>query len=114
MQKFIEIEKVFFSYNVQAVCDADCLFQDVVCRWPGSAHDSNVFANCNLRARFERGEFQNCVLVGDSGYGIRNYLITPLANPTTRGEVLFNESQIRTRNCIERKFGQWKRIFAIL
>lgn len=106
--------KGFFSFNVQAICDSNCMFQDVVCRWPGSTHDSQIFANSNIRARFERGEFEDYTLVGDSGYAIKNYLITPLSNPVTRQEQLFNESQIRTRNCIERKFGQWKRRFPIL
>nr|CAH7737744.1 unnamed protein product [Callosobruchus chinensis] len=106
--------KGFFSFNVQAICDANCMFQDVVCRWPGSTHDSHIFANSNVRARFEQGVFNEYVLVGDSGYAIKNYLITPLHNPVTRQEQLFNESQIRTRNCIERKFGQWKRRFPIL
>lgn len=106
--------KGFFSFNVQAICDSNCMFQDVVCRWPGSTHDSQIFANSNIRARFERGDFEDYTLVGDSGYAIKKYLITPLSNPVKRQEQLFNESQIRTRNCIERKFGQWKRRFPIL
>nr|CAI5853421.1 unnamed protein product [Callosobruchus analis] len=79
------------------------MFRDVVYRWPGSTHNSHIFANSNVRARFEHGEFDEYVLVGDSGY----------ANKTMQ-EQLFNESQIRTRNCLERKFGQWKRRFPIL
>lgn len=106
--------KGFFSFNVQAICDATCMFRDIVCRWPGASHDSHIFANSRVRARFERGDFGESVLVGDSGYGVKRYLITPLPDPQTRGEQLFNESQIRTRNCIERKFGQWKRRFPIL
>lgn len=35
-------------------------------------------------------------------------------NPVTAAENLFNESQIRTRNPIERCFGIWKRRFPIL
>nr|CAI5821854.1 unnamed protein product [Callosobruchus analis] len=106
--------KGFFSFNVQAICDPNCMFQDVVCRWPGSTHDSHIFANSNVGARFEHGEMDEYVPVGDSGYANKNYLITPLHNPVTRQEQLFNELQIRTRNCIERKFGQWKRRFPIL
>ncbi|KAK9730338.1 DDE superfamily endonuclease [Popillia japonica] len=52
--------------------------------------------------------------VGDNGYAVRKYLITPLANPQSPAENLFNESQIRTRNVIERTFGVWKRRFPIL
>lgn len=106
--------KQFFSINVQTVCDADLRIQNIVAHWQGSAHDSNIFRRSNIRRRFESGEFGNKVLVGDSGYGIRNYLITPLSNPTTHAEELFNEAQIRTRNPVERSYGVWKRRFPIL
>lgn len=106
--------KGFFSYNVQAICDSDCMFENVVCRWPGSTHDATIFANSNIRAHFENRDFGDYLLVGDSGYGIKNYLLTPLLTTETRGEQKYNNSQIRTRNCIERKFGIWKRRFPIL
>ncbi|XP_017467321.1 PREDICTED: uncharacterized protein LOC108359803 [Rhagoletis zephyria] len=41
-------------------------------------------------------------------------MMTPLSHPTTAAERLYNESQIRTRNCIERCFGVWKRRFPVL
>ncbi|KAL1500732.1 hypothetical protein ABEB36_006179 [Hypothenemus hampei] len=81
--KIYRNRKQYFSYNVQAVCDSQLKFQDVVCRWPGSALDSTIFNNSILRAKFENAEFSDYVLVGDSGYGIRPFLITPLANPRT-------------------------------
>nr|CAI5846689.1 unnamed protein product [Callosobruchus analis] len=31
--------KGFFFFNDQAICGSNCMFQDVVCRWPGSTHD---------------------------------------------------------------------------
>lgn len=42
-------------------------------------------------------------------------MMTPLPEntPSTRGEKLYQESQIRTRNVIERTFGIWKRRFHI-
>lgn len=40
--------------------------------------------------------------------------MTPVINPQTRGEQLYNESHIRTRNSIERLFGIWKRRFLVL
>jgi len=42
---------------------------------------------------------------------LKPYLLTLLINPITRAEQLYNESQIRTRNCVERRIGVWKRQF---
>lgn len=106
--------KGFFSWNVQVVCDERLRIQDIVVRWPGRAHDQTIFNNSRIKARFETGEMDNGVLLGDSGYAIKNYLITPLLEPNTPAETLFNESQIRTRNVVERMFGVWKRRFPIL
>lgn len=40
--------------------------------------------------------------------------MTPLLNPVTRPEQLYNESHIRTRNSVERQIGVWKRRFPVL
>ncbi|KAH9640557.1 hypothetical protein HF086_001606 [Spodoptera exigua] len=42
---------------------------------------------------------------------VKKYLLTPLADPQTPAERLYNESHIRTRNVVERTFGVWKRRF---
>ncbi|XP_063915470.1 putative nuclease HARBI1 [Zophobas morio] len=104
--------KQFFSLNVQTICDSNLKIMDIVPRWPGSAHDSHIFRNSSVMTRFESGEFgDNCVLVGDSGYPCKSYLLTPLAQTRTRAENLYNEAQIRTRNPVERSYGVWKRRF---
>nr|XP_037875929.1 putative nuclease HARBI1 isoform X2 [Bombyx mori] len=97
--------KGYFSLNVQAMCNADLLFMNVVARWPGSAHDATIFNNSDLRAQCENGSFGNKWLLGDSAYPLKPYLLTPLINTQTRGQQLYNEAHIRTRNCIERCFG---------
>ncbi|XP_049699813.2 putative nuclease HARBI1 [Helicoverpa armigera] len=106
--------KGFFSFNVQAMCSADLMFQDIVARWPGSTHDCMIFANSHVKYHFENGEFGNGIILGDSGYELTNYLLTPFQNPDTPTKTLYNESQIRTRNVIERCFGVWKRRFPVL
>lgn len=58
--------------------------------------------------------FNKSVLLGDSAYALRSYVITPIINPRTAAETLFNESHIRTRTVIERCFGIWKRRFPAL
>lgn len=106
--------KGYFSWNVQTVCDAHLKIMDIVARWPGSSHDQTIYNNSRIRGRLENGEFGTSVILGDSGYGNNNFLLTPLVNPNTRAEALYNESHIRTRNCVERSYGVWKRRFPIL
>ena len=102
------------SLNVQAICDADLKIIDIVARWPGSTHDNYIFNNSAVRMKFENGSMANLLLLGDSGYPVQSYLMTPLGNPQSAAENLYNESQIRTRNLIERTFGVLKRRFPIL
>lgn len=106
--------KGWFSINVQAVCDANLKFMDIVARWPGSTHDSRIFNASELCARLEMGEFNDYWLLGDSGYACKPFLLTPVINPTTQAEENYNRAHIRTRNTIERSFGVWKRRFACL
>ena len=106
--------KQYFSVNVQTVCDSELLIRNIVARWPGSVHDSTIFNHSRLRAQFEAGEIAEGMLLGDNGYPLRKYLLTPLLQPQTRAEVRYNRSHIRTRNCIERMYGIWKRRFPVL
>ena len=73
--------KKYYSLNVQAVCDYKGMFMDVECRWPGSVHDSKVFANSAINKMLKNGEipatFQTVItgcekvpnyLIGDPSY----------------------------------------------
>jgi len=116
--------KHFFSINVQTICDANLKILDIVGRWPGSSHDSTIFSNSTIRGKFERGEIKDCLLVADSGYAQRNFVMTLVANSQTVIDPIsgiteaainkYNESLIRTRNTVERSYGVWKRRFPIL
>ncbi|XP_018580381.1 putative nuclease HARBI1 [Anoplophora glabripennis] len=106
--------KQFFSLNVQAITDSNLKIRNIVTRWPGSTHDSYIFRNSNIYAALERGIYGDSLLVGDSGYPVRPYLMTPLHETRNEAEALYNESQIRTRNVVERTFGVWKRRFPAL
>ncbi|XP_036320285.1 putative nuclease HARBI1 [Rhagoletis pomonella] len=106
--------KGFFSFNVQTICDSNLKILDIVARWPGSVHDSRIFRNSRISYRLEAKEFLNAVIVADSGYENTNVVLTPLLNCRNRAENLYNESHIRTRNCIERSYGVWKRRFPVL
>ncbi|CAK1587254.1 unnamed protein product [Parnassius mnemosyne] len=106
--------KGYFSINVQTICNANLEIIDIVARWPGSAHDSTIFNNCCRKAKFEAGDYGEGILLVDGGYAATSYSMPPLENPGTAVEQLYNESQIRTRNAVERSYGVWKRRFPIL
>lgn len=106
--------KGYFSINVQTICDADLRIQNIVCTFPGSTHDSTIFNHSNIRGRFERGDMRNSIIVGDSGYALKSYLMTPFLNPNGEGQNIYNEAQIRTRNAVERSYGVWKKRFPVL
>jgi nuclease HARBI1 len=105
--------KGYPSLNVQLACDARGIFTNVVCHWPGSSHDSHILKNSELYRNFENGQYTGIVL-GDSGYPCRPWLLTPYLNPQTEVEKLFNSAQKKTRVTIECAIGRLTRRFAIL
>lgn len=106
--------KQFFSINAQVIGSHDLKIQNVVARWPGSSHDSYIFNNSLIKTKMERGEHYPGVLLGDGGYKLETYLLTPFRNPETIQQQDYNRIHIRARNCIERLFGVWKRRFPCL
>ncbi|XP_036332286.1 putative nuclease HARBI1 [Rhagoletis pomonella] len=76
--------KVYYSLNVQIVCDADCKILDIVARSRGSRLDARIWDNCHLKTRLlESKSEHNGVLVGDAGYPNSSILLTPVRNPST-------------------------------
>lgn len=84
--------KGYFSINVQTVSDTNLKMLDIVARWPGSSHDQTVFDNSNINIRLSNNEFGNSLIVADSGYANTMKVITPLLEPHTDIEQLYNES----------------------
>ena len=50
-------------------------FTNVNAKWPGSTHDATVFDNSSLKDHLATNK--PGWLLGDSGYPLREYLITP-------------------------------------
>ena len=98
------------SFFVQVVCDSDLLFINVIAKWPGCVHDSRILRESALFEAFESNDKPvRGYLLGDSGYMLRDWLMTPLSNPTTRKEKNCNFSQSSTRTTVERSIGIAKR-----
>lgn len=64
--------------------------------------------------RFLRGDFANCFLLGDSGYGNSRHMLTPLTSPASPADQAYQRAHISTRNAVERLFGVAKRRFPSL
>lgn len=106
--------KGWFSINVQCITSADLKITNILARWPGATHDQTIFNNSRVKMELERQRYGDFIILGDSGYRNTQYLATPLLNCSSPVEILYNESQIRTRNLIERAFGVLKRRFPVL
>lgn len=85
---------------------------------PGSCHDSFIWNMCNARNYFLNSYNQgdtNSLLLGDSGYGLEPFLITPYKD-VAAGTVQhkFNNSYASGRNIVERTIGVLKSRFRSL
>lgn len=105
--------KGYPSINVQATCNAEEIFTSVDCQWPGSVHDSRILKNSNIY-NILKNSAEECVLLGDDGYSISPWIMTPWRNPTTQQQQNYNNIFCRERVIIERCFGQLKARFPVL
>ncbi|XP_052259894.1 putative nuclease HARBI1 isoform X3 [Dreissena polymorpha] len=77
--------KGYHSVNIQMICDPQFLITDVVVKWPGSVHDSRIFRESSICAKFENGQLDG-LLLGDSGYACRTFLLTPYLHTQTQSQ----------------------------
>jgi len=75
-----------------------------------------VLQNTTLWDQFEQGfrPFPQAVILGDSAYPCRDWLIPPFVGDPDGERGRFNEAHRRTRNVIERAFGLLKNRFTVL
>ncbi|CAG2256871.1 HARBI1 [Mytilus edulis] len=69
--------------------------------------------NCSLSDKFENKQVDGWLL-GDSGYPLKPWLLTPFLHPSSNGEEKYNRCHKSTRNEIERAFGLLKSRFRCL
>ncbi|XP_018363950.1 PREDICTED: putative nuclease HARBI1 [Trachymyrmex cornetzi] len=96
--------KGYHSINVQLICDPDLRILNVNARYPGSTHDSYIWNNSNILPLMR--DIYNCghqfFLLGDSGYALRPWMMTPMLNDEQNDAILrYNTRQISTRSLIE-------------
>ncbi|XP_057200033.1 putative nuclease HARBI1 [Triplophysa rosa] len=107
--------KGFHSINVQVVIDANYKILDLVAKWPGSTHDARVLSQSGLTGLFEQNYVRpGCQLLGDSGYPLKRWLLTPYRTPQGEHQLNYNRAHKETRAVVERGIGQLKRRFHVL
>ncbi|XP_054746273.1 putative nuclease HARBI1 [Anastrepha obliqua] len=102
----------YHSLNVQMICDPTLKILNVNAKFPGARHDSYIWSSSAVRMvmqrNFEIGN-HNLFLIGDSGYPLEPWLMTPLTNqPEGTPKFLYNEALCKARNPVERLFGVLK------
>ena len=101
------------SINVQATCDSKECFTSVCASWAGSVHDSRIL-RCSDIPHIMQSTGGDFLLLGDSGYPIKPWLMVPFRNPETPAQQQFNKIFTKERVIIERCFGQLKKRFPML
>lgn len=57
------------------------MIRDIVAKWPGATHATHIWNNRKLAKAFEDCTIKGAWLLGDSGYALKPWLLTP----TTKG-----------------------------
>ncbi|CAI6352676.1 unnamed protein product [Macrosiphum euphorbiae] len=72
--------KNYHSINVQLVCDSKMKMFNICSLFPGSVNDAYIWNNCQLEPTLRRifNHEPGFYLLGDSGYPLRAWLMTPL------------------------------------
>ena len=83
---------------MQVICDADLSIINLIAKWPGSVHDARVLQESSLFADFEgHAKPISGYVLGDSGYMLRDWLLTSVMNPQTAKEQAYNDAHSITR-----------------
>eukprot|EP00918_Siedleckia_nematoides_P075198 GHVU01164552.1.p1 GENE.GHVU01164552.1~~GHVU01164552.1.p1 ORF type:complete len:232 (+),score=16.77 GHVU01164552.1:709-1404(+) len=102
------------TLNVQATCDLAGYFTSVLVKYAGSTHDSFILQRSAIWTHLEVRRRPG-ILLGDSGYPTKPWLLTPYPYPPTgRRQRLYNKRFCGGRVIIENVFGRVKRRFGIL
>lgn len=86
-------------------------------RYAGSTHDSFIWKSSMDFAHLQNehdAHPDGMYLLGDSGYPLQPFLMTPIASPQTPAERNYNEVHSKTRNKVERCIGVLKTRFRCL
>ncbi|XP_046744295.1 putative nuclease HARBI1 [Diprion similis] len=108
----------YHSLNVQMVCDPNLRILNVNARFPGSRHDAAIWTQSPVRTLMEMcyGDGEHGTwLLGDSGYPLKPWLMTPITNARVgTAEFAYTTAHCKARSVIERCFGVLKVVWRCL
>jgi hypothetical protein len=105
------------SINVLLICGPNLEFYYVNANWPGSVSDARVLRNSYISDRMEEGwrPFPGAVLLGDSIYPLKSWLIPPvLQNAHDPAQTRFLRAHKKTRRVVECAIGRLREKFPCL
>jgi hypothetical protein len=117
------------SVSLQGVADINLKFLDIITGWPGSVQDSRLLAASRFykdveyyKTKLNTFEYYCSdgetvlreYILGDSGYPLLPWLMTPYARDLSEETDDWNYRQSQARMCIERAFGVLKGRWQIL
>ncbi|KAF9787681.1 hypothetical protein SFRURICE_020248 [Spodoptera frugiperda] len=108
--------KQYHSLNVQLISNADMEIISVDASHGGASHDSFIWESHPLKPYMEIINRNESVwLLGDSGYALRRYMMTPIVNTSPGSpEASYTYLHTKTRNIVERTIGLLKARFRCL
>ncbi|XP_024878983.1 putative nuclease HARBI1 [Temnothorax curvispinosus] len=100
------------SLNVQAIVDPDLKILNINARYPGARNDAFIWNSSPIKHVMEHfynhGE-RRTYLIGDAGYPLEPWLMTPLPYyPQRSRQYHYNEKLCKARCIVERFFGVLK------
>ncbi|XP_069355488.1 putative nuclease HARBI1 [Maniola hyperantus] len=100
------------TINVQLICDSNCRILSVNARYPGRVHDAFIWHHSSIQEEMKRlhdRRIGNYFLLGDSGYPLEPWLMTPIlhAEPNSPQQ-RYTDWHCQVRNAVERTNGYLK------
>lgn len=96
------------------MCNCNLEILDIDCSWPGSTHDAFILRNSDVWDVFEKSTAPKGWILGDQGYMLKPWLLTPINTPKNAAKNRYNRAHKRARSVVERCNGVLKARFRCL